>query len=108
MKTWEGFNEIVEINCEEYRVSLVVVNDNLARLYVSPCKLPSAVFEVAEIQAKTNTCMQFDFYEALILTDPVVCIIDCSLCEIIKRAIEIYLDEIDLCNNNRRTCFFGF
>ena len=109
MRNWEGFNEIIQINGKDYRITLTEESENFARLFVSPCKLPSAVFEVAEIRTKRNTCMQFDFYEAMIFTDPIVCIIDCSLCQIIKRAIEIYLEESDLfCpgNFNRRCCLF--
>lgn len=100
--------EKITINNEVYRVNLVE-NQNGYRVFASPCKLPSAVFEVAQICRQTNTCMQFDFYQAQIFTDPIVCIIDCSLCQIVCRAIEIYLSNSQsyLCNNSRNNVF-GF
>lgn len=94
----------------QYKVS-AVENNNCLRIYASPCTLPSCTFEVCQICKKQNSCMQFDFYESQVYTDPVVFIIDCNLCQIIKRSIEIYLDEVDNTNfggNNCNTNIFGF
>ena len=55
-------------------------------LTVTPCTLPTAVFDVATITVKENSCNQIEFYQAAINTDPVQIIQDCSLDEIICRS----------------------
>ena len=108
MKNFEWKNELLVIDGNQYRINLAE-NGNCVVVYASPCLLPSCVFEVAEVCRKENCCSEFEFYEAMIYTDPVQCIIDCSFCEIVRRAVEIYVDDIDLNTGNQRRCgFFGF
>lgn len=95
-----------------YKIS-TVQEDGCLRVFASPCTLPSVTFEVAQVCKKRNNCMQFDFFEAQVFTDPVVFIIDCNLCQIIKRAIEIFLDEVEDTNFKNSSCrnnnsIFGF
>lgn len=93
----------IEINCCTYKVTLQQVGECEYELYVAPCTLPSAVFNVARIRCVENSCMEFDFYEARIYTDPIITIIDCSFKQIIRRCIEEYFANADLeCAGNTR------
>ncbi len=112
MNKFEDFKQLIEVDGTPYRVN-VVKDGNKLIVYASPCCLPSAVFKIAEIVKTENCCNEFDFFEAMVFTDPVECIIDCDLCKIIRRALEIYIEDfsLDCDNNNRRgnsCCFFGF
>lgn len=101
----------IQIGCTNYKIS-TVEEGNCLRIFASPCALPSTTFEIAQVCKKENRCMQFDFYEAQVYTDPVEFIIDCNLCKIIRRALEIYieaLNDTDFGSScNRRNSFFGF
>lgn len=101
----------IQMGCTNYKISTVEEN-NCLRVFASPCTLPSTTFEIAQVCKKDNKCMQFDFYEAQVYTDPVEIIIDCNLCQIIKRALEIYIEAINDADFgsscNRRNSFFGF
>ena len=94
----------IEVNGCRYKVNLERIGECEFELFISPCKLPSAVFDVARIRCVENKCMEFDFFEAHVFTDPVTTIIDCSLRQIIERAIEIYLEDMDLtcCERNNQ------
>lgn len=110
MACGEKYMQCIKKHCwEEVCVNNVVYkikiqqDGNCADIYASPCTLPSAVFQVAKVCELTNKCVEFDYYEAQIYSDPVVTIIDCDLCQLIRRALEYYLDHMDIencrCNN---------
>lgn len=109
--TENGIAEI-QIGCTDYKIS-VTEEDDCLRIFASPCALPSTTFEIAQVCKKENSCMQFNFYEAQVYTDPVQIIIDCNLCDIIRRALELYTEALNgtdfgrSCNRNRNS-FFGF
>lgn len=95
----------VTIDGNEYRIMIQENNDDTITCYATPCCLPSVVYEFANIEAINNQCMEFDFYKATVYTDPVIEIIDCNLCQIIERALETYLDNLDTsCNGNGVGC----
>lgn len=103
-------NEIV-VNGVLYKYNLIPLTQDDANvacdLWVTPCNLPTAVYDVARITCRENTCAQLTYYQAFINTDPVEIIQDCDLCNTIARAIEIYINRC----NNLNTCrnnYFGF
>lgn len=100
------FDNIV-VNCETYRIMIKEAAGDCVDVYATPCSLPSAVFQIARICRLTNVCTQFEYFEAQIYSDPVETIIDCSFCDIIKRAIEHYFDNMNINNCNNNTGFFG-
>lgn len=93
---------------QRFTFNLTSAGDNRYVLTVTPCSCPTAVFDVATITVKENSCNQIEYYQAAINTDPVEIIQDCSLRNILCRCIRQYFNDIDLpsCGNNRRT--FGF
>lgn len=99
-KGFDKQNQEVEINGEVYRIRFERV-DGCVYVYATPCSLPSAVFQIAQVCELENRCSEFVYYEATIYSDPVEIIIDCNLCNIIKRALEIYFENASFCNGNR-------
>ena len=87
--------EEIQVNGVLYKIDLQR-DGNCVRLFVVPCTLPSAVFEIARICELQNRCTEFEFFEATVFTDPVETIIDCDFCQIVRRAIELFIDDINL------------
>jgi hypothetical protein len=94
-------------NCENHEVvvcnsvfkyNLVPVDANTHVVCVSRCSTPTATFEIATIRTRTNTCSEGTYYQAAINGDPVEIIQDCSLCDIVRRAIEIYFNRLEPIN----------
>lgn len=96
----------IEICGMNYRIELVENGDCLT-CFATPCSLPSAVFEVARICERQNSCTQFEYYVSEIFTDPVEIIIDCDLCAIIRRSVETYVNNINLNGCKNQNGFFG-
>ncbi len=99
--------EVIECGDTIYRIRMQKKGDCYT-VFATPCNLPSAVFEICQICERQNSCTQFEYYECMILTDPVVTIIDCNLCNCIKRALTHYIDKIEICPCNNNNGFFGF
>ncbi len=94
-------NEIVVCNTL-FKYDLIEECPGVYELVVTPCNLPTAVYDVARITKRSNACSGLDYFQAFINTDPVQIIQDCDLDNLIQRAIEIYFSnapDID-CNNN--------
>lgn len=89
---------------QRFTFNLTENNNDRFTLTVTPCELPTAVFDVATITVRENTCNQIEYYQIAINTDPVEIIQDCDLECGICRAIERYFDDATLptCNNNNR------
>ena len=98
--------EEIQVNGVLYKIDLQR-DGNCARLFVVPCTLPSAVFEIARICELQNRCTEFEFFEATVFTDPVETIIDCDFCQIVRRAIELFIDDINLDQNCGCRRFFN-
>ena len=90
-----------------FTFNLDSIGDGRYTLTTTPCTLPTAVFDVATISVRENSCNQIEYYQAAINTDPVKIIQDCSLRNLICRAINCYFDDATLptCNNNTRRGF---
>ncbi len=99
-------NEIVCCNTL-FKYDLEPVGENTYDLVVTPCNIPTAVFNVARITVRENSCNQINYYQAFINTDPVQIIQDCSLENLICRCIEIYFDNLPTihCNSCNRSGF---
>ena len=98
--------EEIQVNGVLYKIDLQR-DGNCVRLFVVPCTLPSAVFEIARICELQNRCTEFEFFEATVFTDPVETIIDCDFCQIVRRAIELFIDDINLDQNCGCRRFFN-
>ena len=99
------FNERNICCCNNrFTFNLDETSDNVFTLTVTPCTLPTAVFDVATITVKENSCNQIEFFQAAINTDPVQIIQDCSLRDLICRSINCYFNDATLptCSSNRR------
>lgn len=98
------------ICCCDHRFTfnLTEVGNDRYTLTVTPCELPTAVFDVATITVRENSCNQIEYYQIAINTDPVEIIQDCDLECGICRAITTYFNNATLptCNNNRRNGLF--
>ncbi|MGM9971440.1 MAG: hypothetical protein ACI35W_03460 [Anaeroplasmataceae bacterium] len=64
---------------------------NTKTLLVTPCDQPTAIFDVATITTKSNSCMDLTYFQAVVNTDPVEIIQDCNLRNTICRTIELYM-----------------
>lgn len=104
-----------EICCcgQLYQFSLTNEGGNGQNLLVAPCDQPTAIFDIATISTKSNSCMNLTYYQAVVNTDPVEIIQDCNLKCIICRAIELYMKNNPCgcgcqnnCNNNRGFSLF--
>lgn len=93
---------------ERFTFNLTEVANNQYTLTCTPCSIPTAVFDVATITIKENSCNQIEYYQAAINTDPVEIIQDCSLKNLICRCITCYFSNITLpsCGNSRRIFSF--
>lgn len=93
---------------ERFTYNLTQNNDNQYTLTVTPCSIPTAVFDVATLTIKQNTCNQIEYYQAAINTDPVAIIQDCSLRDLLCRCITCYFNDVSLpsCNNRRSFSLF--
>ena len=107
-------NEVLVCNTV-FRYNLIPVDTNTNVVCVSRCNTPTATYEIATVRTRTNTCSDGTYYQATINGDPVEIIQDCSLCDIIRRAIEIYFSNFEPINctrgrNNGCGCgnIFGF
>lgn len=91
-----------------YKYRLEQISDEVCELIVTPCLMPTAVYNVATIRCKHNTCTSFDYYQAQVNVDPCICIQDCNLCDLIERAICLYINDLPVANCNRRNSMFNF
>lgn len=89
---------------DRFTFNLDPIGDGRYTLTCTPCSLPTAVFDVATISVRQNSCNQIEYYQAAINTDPVKIIQDCSLRDLLCRCINWYFDDATLpnCNTNRR------
>ena len=89
---------------DRFTFNLDPIGDGRDTLTCTPCSLPTAVFDVATISVRQNSCNQIEYYQAAINTDPVKIIQDCSLRDLLCRCINCYFDDATLpnCNTNRR------
>ena len=63
-------NEIVV--CDTlFDFNLEKVDNNTQLLIVSACNTPTAVYDIATIKTRTNSCTGLTFYQAAVNTDPV-------------------------------------
>lgn len=85
-------NEIVVCNTL-FKFELVEECSDTYELVVTPCNMPTAVYDIARITKRTNACSGLDYFQAFINTDPVEIIQDCDLENLIQRAIEAYFDN---------------
>ena len=79
-----------------FKFELNQVSENVYDLVVTPCNVPTSVYCVARITVRENCCNNMEYYQAFINTDPVEIIQDCNLCDIVRRAIEVYFQNIGL------------
>ena len=95
-------NQEIAVCNTVFKYNLIPVDTNTHVVCVSRCNTPTATYEIATIRTRTNTCSDGTYYQATINGDPVEIIQDCSLCNIVKRAIEIYFSRLEpiYCNNN--------
>lgn len=91
-----------------FTYNLSQTGENRFVLTVTPCSCPTAVFDVATITIRENTCNQIEYYQIAINTDPVEIIQDCSLEDGICRAIVCYFNNVELPTCTNRTRNFGF
>ena len=96
-----------------FKYRLVPIDNFTNAVCVSRCNTPTATYDVATVRTRTNACSEGTFYQATVNGDPVEIIQDCSLCEIIKRSIEIYFQNFEPINcpgrrNNGCNNIFGF
>ena len=91
---------------QKFTFDLTSTGNNQYTLTVTPCSIPTAVFDVATITVKENSCNQIEFFQATINTDPVITIQDCNLRDLLCRSISAYFSDIHFptcnCSNNRR------
>ena len=110
-RTTERFGfEDKKICCcgERFTFNLTQTSNDRYTLTVTPCSLPTAVFDIATIAVKTNTCNQIEYYQVAINTDPVEIIQECDLECAVCRAITTYFNNATLptCNNRRNSFLF--
>lgn len=97
-----------------FKYNLTEVDEHTHTLTVIACPTPTAVYDIGTIKTRENTCTGLAYYQAFVNTDPVQIIQDCSLCNIIARAIQAYFADLQPinCGGNGNTCqynnFFGF
>ncbi len=103
----KNFNNEITINGVLYKYALnpISTDNNVCDLIVTPCNMPTAVYDIARITCRQNNCTNVGYYQAQINTDPVTIIQDCSLCGIVERCITDYFNQNTFCS---RTNFFGF
>ncbi len=91
----------------KFTFDLTEIGNNQFTLTVTPCSIPTSVFDVATITVKENSCNQIEYFQATINTDPVITIQDCSLRDLLCRAITAYFSDINFptCNTSRRRNF---
>lgn len=92
-----------------YDLVETTTGSNVYDLICTPCNTPTAVYNVARITLRENSCNQIQYYQAFINTDPVEIIQDCNLENCVTRCIEIYfcnLEPINCsnCNGNSTGC----
>lgn len=105
-------NEIVCCG-QLYQYSLTTDSSSTNQtLLCTPCNQPTAIFDVATITTRTNSCMDLTYYQAVVNTDPVEIIQDCNLKNCICRVIELYMTNNSCgcgcsnnCNNNSFSLF---
>ena len=90
-----------------FKFKLVPVDEVTNVVCVSRCNTPTATYEVATVRTRTNTCGDGTYYQATINGDPVEIIQDCSLCDIIRRSIEIYFMNFEPIDCTRRRNYNG-
>ena len=98
-------DEVVVCNTT-FKFVLTPLDSNTYALCVTRCNAPTATYDIALIRVRTNNCCgQNTYYQATVNSDPVEIIQDCSLCNIVKRAIEIYFSHLEpiYCNNNNNS-----
>lgn len=93
-----------------FKYTLTEVETNVYNLLAIPCNTPTAVYDIATIRTKSNTCTGLNYYQAAINTNPVEIIQDCSLCGIIANAIELYFENMEPvnCGNTKNNGFNFF
>ena len=55
---------------DRFTFNLDPIGDGRYTLTCTPCSLPTAVFDVATISVRQNSCNQIEYYQAAINTDP--------------------------------------
>lgn len=95
---------------EKFTFNLTPEGNGRYVLTCTPCSIPTAVFDVATVTVKQNSCNQIEYYQAAINTDPVQIIQDCSLRDLLCRCITCYFNDVSLptCNTSNRTGFSLF
>jgi hypothetical protein len=92
-------NEVIVGNTV-FEYNLRQLDQNTFDLSVTPCNNPTAVYCIARITTRENCCNNMKYYQSFINTDPVQIIQDCSLCEIIRRSIAVYFENLDQMNTS--------
>ena len=92
-----------------YKYKLERIGDNVCELVATPCPMPTAVYNVATIRCRQNTCTGFEYYQAQVNIDPCTCIQDCNLDDLIERATCLYVNNLQNTtynnnNYNNRCC----
>lgn len=92
---------------QKFTFDLTETGNNRFTLTVTPCSIPTSVFDVGTITVKENTCNQIEYFQATINTDPVITIQDCSFRDLLCRAITAYFNDINFpsCGCSRRRNF---
>ena len=99
-------NEEIVVCNTTFKFKLIPIDSNSYSLCVSRCNAPTATYDIATIRVRTNNCSGTTYYQAFVNSDPVEIIQDCSLCDIVKRAIEIYFSRLEPinCRGNGNDC----
>lgn len=90
-----------------FNYNLVEVGTNTYNLLVSACNNPTATYFIGTITQKANPCTGLTYYQMVINGNPVEIIQDCSLCNIIAKAIETYFTNLTPINCNGNGGGFG-
>ena len=94
----DGMHEEVVVCNTTFKFRLTPIDSTTYSLCVSRCNAPTATYDIATIRVRTNNCSGTTYYQAFVNSDPVEIIQDCSLCDIVRRAIEIYFQNLEPIN----------
>ena len=83
-----------------FKFKLDPVEANAYALRAIRCNAPTATYDIATIRERNNSCSGLTYYQSFINSDPVEIIQSCSLCEIVRRSIEIYFQNLEPINCN--------
>ena len=102
-----SMNEEIVVCNTTFKFRLTPIDSTTYALCVTRCNAPTATYDIATIRVRTNNCSTMTYYQAFVNSDPVEIIQDCSLCDIVRRAIEIYFERLEPINcsgNNNCNC----